>query len=554
LLTGNAVVNLGVLFKSGSLIGQKYNVYRILGYGGFGIVYLVYLEETKSVYALKTFKDEYLRDMKMRELFNKEANIWVDLGRHPYLVQAYFVDQVQGRLYIAMEYIRPNEQGLNSLEGYLALQPPDLAQSLRWAIQFCYGIEYAYSKGMRCHRDIKSSNIMISRDKTVKIADFGLAGILDAMRITSGNWLNIQHGKVGLSIIMEGRGIGTPTHMPPEQFLNAANCDERSDIYSFGIVLYQMVTGGKLPFFPRLPMDNSDHETRRFCEEMYRLHSQAPIPILYSPLFPIIQHCLEKDPDRRYQTFKELRADLEALLKHQTGEIFKTPEIGDLDADGWIQKGYSLDTLNRFSEGLQCYDRALEISPKNAVAWNNKGFALDKLGRYVEAMQCFDRAIKINSKYAMPWFNKGLSLCNLGRFAESLQCFDRALEINPKFAAGWHNKGVSLDRLGRSEESLRCQEKALEIDQQDAFAWNSKGYILYNSGRIVDALQCFNKSTEIDPQYARAWNNKALAEDKLGLRLNAINSYKEFIKRVPANYSQPHINYAIKRLRELEGR
>ena len=82
----------------------------------------------------------------------------------------------QDRLYIAMEYIAPNEEGLNSLEGYLQRRPPDLAQSLRWAIQVCHGMEYAYSKGVRAHRDLKPANIMISQDMTAKITDFGLAG------------------------------------------------------------------------------------------------------------------------------------------------------------------------------------------------------------------------------------------------------------------------------------------------------------------------------------------------------------------------------------------
>jgi len=155
----------GVPYKKGDFIGQKYEVYGVLGVGGFGIVYLVYSidsQGTGAVYALKTFRDEYLADQKERKRFHQEASVWVELGRHPYLVRANFVLEVTGRLYIGMEYIAPNEQGLNSLEGYLQQRPPDLAQSLRWAIQVCHGMEYACSKGVRAHRDLKPANILIS--------------------------------------------------------------------------------------------------------------------------------------------------------------------------------------------------------------------------------------------------------------------------------------------------------------------------------------------------------------------------------------------------------
>ena len=173
----------GAPYKKGDFIGQKYEVYGVLGMGGFGIVYLVISHETGDVYALKTFRDEYLEDVQTRERFKKEAHIWIDLERHPYLVRAHFVDDVSGRLFIATEYIAPDEDGLNSLDVYLKRRPPDIVQSLKWGIQFCHGMEYAYSKCIRAHRDIKPANILICQDRSVKISDFGLAGVIGQTRI-----------------------------------------------------------------------------------------------------------------------------------------------------------------------------------------------------------------------------------------------------------------------------------------------------------------------------------------------------------------------------------
>ena len=113
-----------MFYRKGDFIGPYFEVYDVLGVGGFGVVYLVYSHETKWVYALKTFRDEYLEDAQARDRFRKEAKVWIDLERHPYLVRAYFVDEISGRLFIALEYIAPDQQGLNSLDGYLSRQPP----------------------------------------------------------------------------------------------------------------------------------------------------------------------------------------------------------------------------------------------------------------------------------------------------------------------------------------------------------------------------------------------------------------------------------------------
>ena len=97
------------------------------------------------------------------------------------------------------------------------------------------------------------------------------------------------------------------------------------------------------------------------------------MPKLNSPLFPIIFSCLEKKPVKRYFSFKELRRDLESLLKRQTGEIVKLPELKELEAWELGNKGFSLANLGKSQEAIACYDRALEINPKYAEAWYNKG-------------------------------------------------------------------------------------------------------------------------------------------------------------------------------------
>src|SRR5450756_376817 len=501
----------GAPYKKGDFIGQKYEVYGIIGKGGFGVVYLVYSIDshgTGEVHALKTFQDQFLVDQEVRKRFHKEASVWVELGRHPYLVHAYFVDEISGRLYIDMEYIAPNKEGLNSLDGYLLQQQPDLAQSLRWAIQICYAMEYAYTKGVRAHRDLKPANIMITQERTAKITDFGLAGVLREFPSMGAAGLGVS-GLSGQTML--GTGFGTPTHMAPEQFDNAAGCDERSDIYSFGVVLYQMATGGQVPFLP-LSRDGSE----QMMADFRRLHRESPVPQLDSPLLPIIQRCLEKSPEKRYQTFKEVRNNLEPLLQHETGEVIIPPQSKELEAWEWSNKGVSLAHLSRHEESIFCCDKALALDPCSANAWMNKGNSLSSLGRNEEAILCFDKALALDPRNAAAWNNKGNSLRSLGRYEESILCFDKGQALDPRNAAAWNNKGNSLRSLGRYEESIFCCDKALALDPCSANAWTNKGNSLDSLGCNEAAILCFDKALALDQCNAAAWTNKGNRLHSLG--------------------------------------
>lgn len=406
----------------------KYDIYEELGRGGFGIVYRAYSKETHDFIALKTFKDELLKNSEVRSLFWREANVWVDLDRHPYIVRANFVEDIGGRLYIVMEYIGKNGQGLNTLADYLEKQPPDLAQSLRWAIQFCYGMEYAYSKGLRCHRDIKPGNIMITIDKTLKISDFGLAGALSGSRITPEIGTGDKPGEErSFNSLLGGKAVGTPRYMPPEQCKDASSCDQRSDIYSFGVVLYEMVASREMRSCPQF-----------FATSLDRFNVLKINPKISS----IIGRCLERNPCNRYQTFQELRKDLEPLLERQTGEKIRTPEIFELQVEELNNKGAALNSLYRYDEAIEYLNKALQINPKHEELWFNKAASLNGLGRFMEALECCNKALKINQQNAFGWNNKGNTLNNLRRFNEAIECFEMALEINPQLAAAMGNKGV----------------------------------------------------------------------------------------------------------------
>jgi len=359
-------------------------------------------------------------------------------------------------------------------------------------------MEYAYSKGIRAHRDIKPSNIMIDNNMTVKITDFGLVGI----HVQSAPMLARKqrtNDKTCLQTML-GTSLGTPEYMPPEQFTDFSACDEKSDIYSFGVVLYQMASGGKLPF----SVENTDYR----WTALKHMHHEKQAHKLSSPFFPMIQKCLEKEPKNRYQSFEALRADLAAVLKRQTGEIVKVPNTVELDSWEWNNGGISFSSLSKFEQAIECYDKAINIDPRNGGAWSNKGNALRLLGRDSEAMGCYNDAIKVNPSNARAWCNKGFLLCKLGQLDDSLRCLHQALDIKPmnSYITSQIVGCLNMGEFKKAEIRDVCQKViSLNLKPYDVDGLFNLGLCYLQIEDTDNALEIFLKAEKLAGQDSGIW-------------------------------------------------
>jgi serine/threonine protein kinase/Tfp pilus assembly protein PilF len=576
------------LYKKGDVIGGKYLVHGTLGKGGFGVVYLVSDRETRHVRALKTFRDEFLADPNARETFQKEALVWVRLGEHPFILAARWVEIFSGRLFVAMDFVEPDADGRVTLNDHLRSgRPFVLERAVEWAIQFCSGMEHANAHGVICHRDIKPANIMISQG-VLKISDFGLAAAAEEVwkRIAGkGNSLVTGNEETGFGFSVIGKNgqmrCGTPGYMSPEVY-RGERADVQSDIYSFGLVLWQMAVGSVSP--PFVGKYRGDDEA--YMREAYERQMSGRFPPVAPPLGLIVERCLNATPSKRYSSFGEVRRALEPILHKQTGETFSQP-TGEETVAYWNDRGGSLGALGKFAEAIGCFDKALAIDPKDAMAWSNKGAVLvqlerweeaaacfDKalsndprlalawhnkasvlieLGRGDEAMACFNKALAIDPRYVSAWNNKGRLFANAGRHEEAVACFDKSLAIDSQYADAWVNKGGSLRALGKNSEVLVCFDKAIAIDPRDAMAWNNKGAFLASIGRREEAIDCYERALAIEPKHVMSWFNKSISEDTIGRAAMAAKSYRKFIEFAPAQYAQQIAN-AKARIRELEKR
>jgi serine/threonine-protein kinase len=265
-----------------TLFDGRYRVVRKLGSGGMADVYLAEDEELGRRVAIKILNDRHANDEQFVERFRREAKNAAGLS-HPNIVSIYDRGEAEGTYYIAMEYL----DGRSLKELVVARGPLPIADAIAFTRQVLTALRFAHKKGV-VHRDIKPHNVMADADGRLKVTDFGIA-------------------RAGASQMTEaGSIIGTAQYLSPEQARGAA-VDQRSDLYSIGVVLYEMLTG-TVPFTGETPVEIA----------MRHLSDTPQPPSTKRPEIPpdldmIVLRALAKNPDDRFQTAEEMDAELERV-------------------------------------------------------------------------------------------------------------------------------------------------------------------------------------------------------------------------------------------------
>jgi len=223
------------------------------------------------------------------------------------------------------------------------------------------------------------------------------------------------------------------------------------------------------------------------------------------------------------------------------------------EAHTWLTKGDKFFDKAEYTEAISCYEKAIEIDPKNVRGWISKGVALDELTKHEDAIKCYDRIIEIYPKLTRAWNNKGWSLIELNRFEDALVAFENAIRIKPNSADAWNGKGVVLNNLEKYEDAINNYDKAIEISPRFATAWNNKGWSLIDLDKHEEAIQCFNKAIKLDGKLILAWAGNGLALTELGKYEEAIKSYDKAIGLDPKfSWALDGIGYALLKLGKYE--
>jgi tetratricopeptide (TPR) repeat protein/tRNA A-37 threonylcarbamoyl transferase component Bud32 len=514
-------------FKRGDVIGERYRVQNILE-GGMGIIYVCLDEQTDSFVALKTFQARYLSDETAKRRFENEARLWVEMDKHPNIVRAYKVasfgkSRSRGRPHIILEYI-DGAEGLGSdLRGWIRHKRLTPQLSLEIALDVCDGMLHAVTKKEGfVHRDLKPANILVRHDTVAKVTDFGLGRAFDSlvesqeMPLLSSEQLQ-RPSEARLT--EAGRVMGTLAYMAPEQY-TPRSLDARADIFAFGIILYEMLTG------IRLFGSASNLQTLR------ELHSR---PVSFPPalaeqlpadLCQLTLRCLQVPREARPQTWQELRTELAACYRALTG---KQPPLKnsptEMQLDELMDKAYSLSELRRYNDALAVYDQALALDPHSAWVWARKGRVLRQLKRYPEALETFAQALNRHPTFAWAWYNKGIVHERLGEYAQAQAAYQRAAELRPGDIWAAYNHARLLFALGQFEAAHTQIEEVLNIDPNHALSHALRGRILMRLGKTHEALAAFDRALQLDHELSEAFIGRGEALIALKRRSEAASAF-----------------------------
>ena len=514
---------IGVPVTVGAAIAQ-YRVLEEIGAGGMGVVYKA--EDTKlgRLVALKFLPATLATDASALERFQREARAASALN-HPNICTIYAIEEYQGHAFIAMEYL----DGM-TLKDYILKHPLDIDDISKLAIQIAEALSAAHSRGV-VHRDVKPGNIIVSASGPVKVLDFGLAKLVDS-----------QAGNVCTRSLTESHTVtGTLPYMSPEQ-LRGREVDSRTDIYALGVVLYEMATGRR-PFAAEIAPQLIDDI----------LNSPPGLPRQVNPkispkLEEIILKCLEKDPDDRYQSAKEIAVDLRRMMAPSSASqrlAAAQPKFGKsarllwiaipvlalaILAVGWILLRTSVFNPIRSIAVLPFVDDAKDASSQYVVDGITEG-VIDKLSE-VQSLRVMSRTSVFRFKgkesdalTAGKTLNVQMLLT--GRIArqadvlllraELIDVSDGARLWGRQFRYSMSDRSRVQDDLAAAvSDKLQLRLNSTEESRLTRHATdNAEAYQLYLQARyylnqrtgfgIRKSIESFQQATEKDPNFALAY-------------------------------------------------
>jgi serine/threonine protein kinase len=385
----------------------KYEVLGELGHGAMGVVYRARDPIINRLVALKTITTGLASDPALLERFYREAQSAGGL-QHPNIVTIYDMGEAASLPYIAMELV----EGEN-LEQLIARRVPlPITLKLAYAMQACRAFDYAHKRGI-VHRDIKPGNVMLGKDGTVKVVDFGIARVLENSKTQTGML------------------IGTFAYMSPEQY-HGEHADERSDIWSFGVLLYELLAYQR-PFVRPTP-----------AGLMNAICNEEPPPLsthigdIPNELQIVVTKILQKSPTERYQSMEDVLLELDPVLK-----TLQVQFVVDL-----VTQSRLLIEQNEYTQARDLLRQALQVESSNAQARSlleKANAGVRKLLNRPKAQQCVER---------------GQALLDEGKLQQARIEMEHSLEFDSTFAPGLELQKAVLEKLARAKQISEWLEAA----------------------------------------------------------------------------------------------
>jgi serine/threonine-protein kinase len=461
-----------------------YEILEKIGEGGMGVVYKARDLRLDRIVAVKMLPDDKFAAPSLRERFLREARTASSLN-HSNIVTIYEVESSEGSHLIVMEYVKGK-----SLSQILQPRGLPLMNALRYAIQIADGIAKAHAAGI-IHRDLKPSNIMVTDDGIVKILDFGLAKRFDTPQADS---MRTREE----TLTDSGTVMGSVSYMSPEQALGNP-LDVRSDIFSFGVVLYEMLAGVR-PFEGKSPMVTLQKIQNEPAPKLRKKRPEAP-----EVLEAIVHKTLEKDRSKRYQSMTAISENLRAVLSKlsKTNSTIAEAVTRELTAFGKVVR-FALKRYDRpenIDLSIEIFRKAVERDSKFAPAYAGLAESYYRKNSLTPdthwmrlALECSRKALELDGDLAVAHIARGIVLLQFPNEGDAGPELDRALELDPSSSAAHLWRAEYLARKGDSQQAEQHYKLSAELNRED---WNPYVYFglhFYNTGKYEAAAQEWEKA------------------------------------------------------------
>lgn len=512
------------------MLGETISHYRILeklGGGGMGVVYKAQDVKLDRFAALKFLPDNVAKDSQALSRFQREAKAASALN-HPNVCTIYEIDEFEGRTFIAMELLEGQ-----TLQHKIGREPLQIETMLNLGIQIADALDAAHTKGI-VHRDIKPANIFVTNRDQAKILDFGLAKLTLKPESVAQSSPTIDSGE---HLTSPGSALGTIAYMSPEQ-VRGKELDARTDLFSFGAVLYEMCTG-TLPFRGETSALIFHAILERTPAAPMRLNPDLP-----SKLEEIINKCLEKDRNLRYQHASDIRADLQRLKRDsESSRIGAIPESADKKLKHsklWISLAASMVVLGLIT-GAAWYlywGRAARIDSIAVLPFSNVGgdanteYLSDGITESLIGSLAHVPDLKVKSRNSVFRYkgkdvdmqkagnDLGVSALVSGRVSLRANNVEVSAELTDtqdntelwgQQYSGKSTEIISLEQQIASDIAEKLRSKLSTSEKQQVTkqgTQNQEAYELYLKGRYY-----WNKLTRPDLETAISYFNQAIAKD-----------------------------------------